>query len=188
MTMSDPLVLPPRGRVWTIDDLTQLTDDGNRYELVDGSLLVSPHANIRHGSVANRLRDRLSVQAPPEFCVGQDIGVNIHARRTYYVPDIFVVHEAALGRDGACFEPDEVLLVVEVLSKDNKSHDVVLKRHDYAKAGIQQYWIVDPDARTLMVLGDITQRSYRLLAEVRPGEEWASEHPFPLRLDPAQFC
>jgi Uma2 family endonuclease len=104
------------------------------------------------------------------------------------VPDVFVVHEEALSREGACFEPGEVLLVVEVLSKDNRSHDLILKRHDYAKAGIPQYWIVDPDARTLTVLGDIGQGGYHQLAEIRPGERWTAEHPYPLRLDPVEFC
>ncbi|HKA05225.1 MAG TPA: hypothetical protein VKD67_12890, partial [Acidimicrobiales bacterium] len=71
---------------WTVDDLYQLPDIGVRYELFDGSLLVSPSPILRHARATNRLRRLLERQAPDDVEVGQDAGVTIHGRRTYFIP------------------------------------------------------------------------------------------------------
>jgi Uma2 family endonuclease len=183
VTMSDRLTHPP-AQPWSIEDLLELPSDGMRYELVDGSLLVSPHARLPHVRVVNRLRRILDRQAPTALAVGQDGGVRARSPRSYFVPDLWVVYAEALDRAGDYFEPADVLLVVEVLSEGNRGVDLLLKRHYYADGGIGEYWIVDPDAGAISVLrldGD----AYSEIAVVAAGEIYRAQTPFPIELDPA---
>lgn len=180
--------VPRHPRPWTIDDLYAIPDDGYRYEIADGSLLVSPPPPISHGNVNDRLGDVLKRHAPAGFRVlTVGLGIDISRRTTYYIPDILIVPEEVMQRGGPYFSPADVLLVVEVLSPSNAGKDLVLKRHDYAAAGIAQYWIADPRERTLTVLVTDCAETYREAAVVRPGERWDTDRPYPIRLDPAEF-
>ncbi|MCW3816526.1 Uma2 family endonuclease [Micromonospora sp. DR5-3] len=169
---------PGRGEAWTVDDLQDLPEDGQDYEIFDGSLLVSPHADVFHGAVANRLRRLLDRQAPAGLLVGQDIGVSAK-RSSYFVPDLFVAREDALDRGGAALDPADVLLVVEVISPNNAGRDLVLKRHEYAAAGIPRYWLVEPRKQTLTVLEHVGG-GYREAAQVGVTDVYRPEAPFPL--------
>jgi Uma2 family endonuclease len=65
----------------------------------------------------------------------------------------------------------------------------VVKRHDYAAGGIPQYWIVSKDDRTLTVLTDPDPgKGYLDSAVVKAGERFETDDPFPISLDPADFC
>jgi Uma2 family endonuclease len=155
-----------------------------RYELFDGSLLVSPAPIVRHARAVNRLRDLLARQAPADIQLAQDVGVTVHGGRTYFIPDICVLPAAAFDKDADNLDQDDVLLAIEVLSPSNPGNDLVLKRHYYAAGGIPQYWIVDPDKRTLTVL-TLDGDTYKERAVVEPGQAWRSDEPFPLAIDPA---
>jgi len=186
MTMT--VSVPRHPGPWTIDDLYAIPDDGYRYEIADGSLLVSPPPPILHLDVNDRLLNVLKRQAPPEFRVlAVGGGIDISRRTTYYIPDVLVVPEEVMKRGGPLFYPADVLLVVEVLSPSNAGKDLVLKRHDYAAAGIPQYWIADPRERTLTVLVSDGAGPYREDAVVRTGESWSTDRPYPIRLDPSEF-
>jgi Uma2 family endonuclease len=102
------------------------------------------------------------------------------------VPDLFAVPTAAFQRPDKAFVPQDMLLVVEVLSPSNSGHDLVTKRHYYAAAGIPRYWIVDPGARRMTVL-ELDGDTYREGAVVAAGTRWHSDQPFALTLDPADF-
>jgi Uma2 family endonuclease len=176
------------GRPWTIDDLHKLPENGNRYEIADGSLLVSPAPSVSHGRVNERLRRILERQAPPGTSVlAVGLGIDIHRRRTYYVPDLLIVPESALeDGDADNLQPADVLLVAEVLSPSNAGKDLVQKRHDYAVAGIPRYWIVDPRDETIIVLAlpdGATVYEEEIVA--RTGEPWSTDTPYPLTIDPA---
>jgi Uma2 family endonuclease len=134
----------------------------------------------------NRLWNLLSTQAPDCLFVGQVCGVSTDDHTSYFVPDVIVVHNKALDRDGDSFQPSEVLLVVEVLSPSNSGVDVVLKRRYYAAAGIPSYWIVDGKTRTLTMLR-LDSDSYQEEAVVRPGTMSQTDSPFAITLDPADF-
>ncbi|MGI5524571.1 Uma2 family endonuclease [Micromonospora sp. CA-259024] len=171
---------PGWGDAWTVDDLQSLPEDDQVYEIFDGSLLVSPHADVFHGAVANRLRRLLDRQAPAGVFVGQDIGVSAK-RSSYFVPDLFVANESAMDRGGAALDPTDVLLVVEVISPSNAGRDLVLKRHEYAAVGIPRYWLVEPRKQTLTVLVN-GAGGYREQAVLPVGEVYRTEQPFPLAL------
>jgi Uma2 family endonuclease len=173
---------------WTIDDLGDLPEC-NRYEIINGSLLVSPPPNLPHVRATTDLDRLLDRQAPDHLYVTTATpGVSIWGGASYLVPDLVVVRRSALDRSGGMFLPPDVLLVVEVLSPSNARNDLVLKRHEYAAAGIPQYWVVDREARTLTVLRlDDSGKQYVETSVVRAGTPWKTDDPFPLSLDPAEF-
>lgn len=188
--MTAQLSLPDR-QVWTIDDLLSLPDDGHRYEIFDGSLLVSPAPPMRHQIAGDRLADVLLAAAPDGTDVITATAVDISA--TYPrlgpqapIPDIVVVGAGAWNRPGLYVWPTDVLLLVEVESP-RTSRDRVLKPALYAAAGIPAYWRVELDgpgtpAVVMHVLdGDV----YRETGTVRAGESVLMDVPFPVELRPA---
>ncbi len=182
--MTESFAPPVEG--WTFDDLDQLPDIGVRYELFDGSLLVSPAPAWRHTRANNLLREVLTAQMPPNFKLVHDGGVTVRGRRTYFIPDLCVVPATVYDKEIDLLNQDDVRLAVEVLSPSNPGNDLVLKRHYYAVGGIPRYWIVDPKQRTLTVL-TLDGDSYAERAVVEPGQVWESTEPFPLRIDPVDF-
>jgi Uma2 family endonuclease len=176
------------GTPWTIDDLGDLPE-GYRYEIFDGSLLVSPPPHIPHVRATTYLDRILDRAAPAHLCVSTaGGGVSIKGGASYLVPDIVVVRRSAIERGGPYLLPPDVLLAVEVLSPSNRDNDLVLKRHGYAVAGIPLYWLVDQKARTLTVLR-LDEKSGRYVESVvvPAGETWKTDDPYELSLDPAEF-
>lgn len=184
--MTSPLMRPDITAPWSVDDLFRLPEDGQRYEIFDGSLLVTPPPPLPHTNTTYRIRRLLERHAPSNFVV-IDSGVGIYPNETnYFIPDILVFREELLGGDARGIDPHDALLAVEVVSPSNSSNDYGIKRHAYAKAGIPQYWIADKHAQKLLVLGPGAGGAYEDRAVVRPGEQWRSDEPFPLAIDPAE--
>lgn len=177
---------PIVGRPWTVADLDELPDDGFRYEIFDGSLLVTPPPGIPHVRATYRLRRLLERQAPEGTAIGEGAGVYPNDTN-FYIPDLWVVPIAAMEGEGRGFSPADLLLAVEVLSPSNPGNDLVLKRHAYAVAGIPEYWIADGRDRTLRVLRLAEPGGYADDIVVKAGERWRSAHPFPLEIDPAEL-
>jgi Uma2 family endonuclease len=93
---SIPLAAPRNGgRPWTVEDLAALPpDDTMHYEIVDGSLVVSPRANLNHSKISIKLCRLIERQVPDDILAGQDTGIRIRAGTTYYEPDGVVAAEA----------------------------------------------------------------------------------------------
>jgi Uma2 family endonuclease len=186
MTATEPLGYVPDGP-WSVDDLQYIPDNGMRHELLDGSLLVTPRPFAPHAYVVHRLRRQLERQAPDGVEVSQEAGIMIKDRHTYFVPDLFVVPTWAFAEVDKHLDPADVKLVVEVLCNENRAVDLVVKRHYYAEVGIPRYWIVDPRERMLTV-HTLNGVGYQLETTIEAGTAWGTDHPFPLVLDPADFC
>lgn len=183
--MTDPLVRPAFGGPWTIDDLP---DDGFRYEIIDGSLLVPPPPAPPHVRVTSLLRRLLETPAPTAYFVAENVGISLTGdRRNYRIPDITVMHAPAINRPESVLRAADVVLAVEVVSPDRGGDDQVAKRYRYGKAGIPHYWIVDQRERTLTVLRHDGHEGDDDVTVVRPGRTWKTAEPFPLELDPAAF-
>jgi Uma2 family endonuclease len=181
---SIPLAASRHGEPWTVDDLASLPpDDPMHYEIVDGSLVVSPPASAGHSMIAILLCRLIDRQIPDDMLVGQDTGISIRAGSTYYQPDGLVAPKSAFARKFV--DPTDVLLVFEVLSRSNRAHDLVQKRHDYAVTGIPQYWIVDPDEQTITVLS-LVDKVYVERAVLKPGDIWHTDEPLALTIDPTK--
>jgi len=180
--------VPPGPGPWTVDDLMDLPEDGNRYELIEGNLLISPPRWIPQFRTVLRLRDVLLAARPADLEVGEHVTVVVGSPRTCFVPDLWVAPASALDRCGAYVESGELVLAVEVLPPGETDLDSVAKRHFYALGGVARYWIVDPQERTLTVCALAAGRTYSEEIVVPAGTTWRADLPFPVDLDPAVFC
>ena len=136
----------PFGRPLTVDDLDVLPDDGHRYELLDGSLLVTPAPAWGHQAVAKNVTLLLDENCPPDLrVVPAPFEWRIRSD-TALQPDVLVARfadlDAAPGRKHLLAPP---LLVVEVQSPSTRRIDRMTKLAAYDDEGVAAYWIVEPD-------------------------------------------
>jgi Uma2 family endonuclease len=173
----------------TIDEYLELTpDDGHRYQLYNGSLVVSPPPVVGHGRRNYRLDELLRRSCPPGLKVlSFGLGIALNGHNTCLVPDTLITTEDAFNRDGRLFAPAEVLLVAEILSPSNRKVDLEEKPRGYGSAGIPSYWIIDDVSRTLTVLTEPYAKGYRREETIKAGEQWTTGAPFPVTLDPAEI-
>jgi Uma2 family endonuclease len=146
--------MPDQRAKLTYDDYAALPDDGRRYQVLDGELVMTPSPSVRHQEIIGNLfklidahvrKQRLGkVCLSPVDC--------LLGKWTVLVPDVAFVETARssiLTRRAIEGAPT---LVIEVLSPSSKSIDRKKKRALYAEHGVPHYWIVDPDALTLEAL------------------------------------
>jgi Uma2 family endonuclease len=158
---------------FTVADLEDTPDDGRRYEVINGTLVVTPAPFMPHNERGTRIALALAAAAPGAFevCVTGTAGVEVGD--DLLIPDVVVYRSGDYQRN---LPVDAVVLVVEVTSPSNRSNDTVLKLDRYARAGIPHYWIIDPDAVSVYELVD---GRYRLQ---RYGEDVAVAEPFEVRV------
>lgn len=145
---------PPKPTYQTLDDwLATPEDDGNRYELIDGRIVVSPHAGFEHERLASRLRFMLTLWEYTQ-ALGEAFGaVNIIlGMRKAVVPDAAILLNAHADRGGGIGIVGAPDVIVEILSPGNRAYDLKQKRDLYAGEGVPEYWIIDPEAGTLTCL------------------------------------
>jgi Uma2 family endonuclease len=136
----------PRRFRWTRADLDRLPDDGNRYEVLDGELLVTPQASFRHQGIAFEIAVRLR-----GYCdrhqIANVVGPGaIPFGKSELQPDVQVIpgRHKLLKRTKWAQLPRPIL-VVEVLSDSTAWRDLGKKREAYLRIGVAEYWAVDPD-------------------------------------------
>ena len=130
------------------------TPDDERYELVDGELIMSPSPNRAHQDICLELGALLHTYV-------KESGLG----KIYIAPFDVVLSETNVVQPDLLFianerthiiTPDNVQgppnLVVEILSPSTANRDRTLKRALYAQYGVPEYWLVDPDTRTVTVL------------------------------------
>jgi Uma2 family endonuclease len=165
-----PMVTPaddvpgPRQGHWTYEDYAAIPDDGRRYEILGGVLYMSPSPDERHQRISGRMFRQLASAiedtglglvyfAPLDVDLGQGNIVQ---------PDIFVILNAnreKITRPRIVGAPD---LAIEILSPGSVARDYREKMDAYAQAGAPEYWIVNPDARTIEVF-TLENKQYRSL-------------------------
>lgn len=169
-------------RRYTIADLYDLPEDGRRYELVDGWLIVSPMARRLHQVGCQLLGRLLEDAAPPElFVFGLPINVD-DPDRTHFEPDLTVVRRAFATIENG----DLPLLAVEVRSPSTAGRDAVLKRSGYARLGVPSYWLVDVDVPSIRVL-EWRSGEYDEVAYAEGEDPLRIGHPFPVTVVPAHL-
>jgi Uma2 family endonuclease len=144
MTELPDWMRPPREEGWFADDLDRLTEAPRHTELIDGALvfMMSPQ-RWWHGELVDLLKNALKQQAPQGLRVGREMTIRLDARNRPE-PDVLVV-TAPYDRDRTWFAPEEVQLVVEVVSPESAHRDRTVKLHKYAEAGIAHYWCVEDE-------------------------------------------
>jgi Uma2 family endonuclease len=144
-------VTKPAG-AWTYEDLFDLPDD-KRYEIIDGELYEMPPPNSDHGDAIMGLIRLLLPVADRRGAVRSTAPQGVFMPGADPVePDIFLLlpeQRHLIGKRGVEGAP---ALVVEVLSPSNPRHDRGRKRALYARGGVREYWLVDPEAATIEVL------------------------------------
>jgi len=132
---------------WTVDRLHALPDDGNRYEIIDGVLHVTPAPRLVHQRALRQVYDLLM---PYAKAAGLEIlwsPADIrYSERTVVQPDLFGCARVP-SRPVRDWQDLQLLsLVVEVLSRSTRTRDRTVKRALYQAQGIPEYWIIDTDA------------------------------------------
>lgn len=128
---------------YTVDDLDRFPQDGNRYELLDGVLLVTPAPSQLHQLVASRLQAELSIalQKPGHARVVGP-GAVVYMPRTQLEPDI-LVFSAEFPATAHWKSISGHWLAVEVLSQGSRLYDREFKRDAYLALGVREVWLVD---------------------------------------------
>jgi Uma2 family endonuclease len=175
---------PHRGP-WTEHDLHTLPEDGQRYELLEGHLVVSPSPGSLHQWVAGKIYRILSDAASPHLGAVEAVGVRIPGD-SFMVPDVLVAHKVPILANASVLEPDSVQLVVEVVSPGSVIMDKVTKPLVYAQAGIRNFWRVDLAGPSVSVYG-LMDRSYQEMRSAQKGDLLTLNEPFSIRLDPADL-
>jgi Uma2 family endonuclease len=141
--------MPEMARSWTREMVLALPDDGNRYELFGGELLVTPAPAPRHQFVVATLLRILG-----DFVTAQAVGRVLASPADVALdgeqlaqPDLFMIPGAPGPAPRAWAQLPLPILVVEVLSPSTARYDRQVKRRWFQRAGIAEYWIVDLDSR-----------------------------------------
>ena len=173
----------PWGAVLTEDDLATMPDDGHRYELLDGTLLVTPAPNVNHQQCVGALFALLrSARQSGHTVLVAPLDVRL-SRVTVLEPDVLVARTADLTPARLEGPP---LLAVEVLSPSTRRIDLGTKRLAYEAAGVPAYWLVDPDVPSLTVL-ELDAGGYAERATVTGDEAFHATFPFAVTVVPARL-
>jgi Uma2 family endonuclease len=137
---------------WTYDEYARLPDDGNRYEVIDGEVLVTPASSTGHQHILATLllalrsyveRESLGVVLP-------DVDL-LFVEGQFLRPDLLFVPNAARGGITSRGVHEAPGLVVEILSPSSGAIDRVKKPRRYRDFGVPEYWVVDPEERAVWV-------------------------------------
>ncbi len=154
-----------RTGAWRFDQLAELPDDGRRYEVVDGLLVVSPPPSAWHQLVGVSLLQQLLHAAPPAWRVLYELALALGTDGR--VPDLAVVSSAAPLGPGAPPVPAEHFgLVVEIVSPASRKTDRFAKPGEYADAGIALFWRVETEPELLLAAYRLAGGSYEQVGEV----------------------
>jgi Uma2 family endonuclease len=173
---------------FTVEDLERMPDDGLRYELLDGTLLVSPTPGVWHQEVAGALYRLLYSACPPELHVVIAPFEWRGGKRTALQPDVLVARHADLLAADGKFLAAPPVLAVEVLSPSTRRIDRLSKLSAYEDAGIASYWLVDPDPETPALHAlDLVDGRYIEVGCPSGKHPWQAQRPFPVTVVPADL-
>ena len=147
------MAMPDTARRYTVEEVWQFPEDGNRYELVHGELLVTPSPRLAHQVVVGELyailREYLKPHREPGRVLLSPADITWGSDEDLVQPDVFVA-----ASDEVKTTWDQVrtlLLAAEVVSPSSTRYDRVTKRRLYQERRVETYWVVDADARLVEV-------------------------------------
>jgi Uma2 family endonuclease len=189
MTATEGYAPLPAGPL-TAADLEGLPDDGHRYELVDGVLVVSPAPGRLHQRAVARLLILLYDAVGPghevltaPFAVHPEPGPP-SAQRIELQPDVLLGADAVLTDRDLAGAP---LLAVEVLSPSTQLFDRNLKKAAYERMGCAYFWLVDPQTPEALAYALDHTGAYHLAAQASGDEVFRVEQPFPVEVRPSDL-
>ena len=173
----------PFSRALTRADLEAMPDDGHRYELVDGTLVVTPAPSPLHQMTAANLFARLRAACPPDLVVLFAPLDVVLSDNTVVQPDLLVARRSDFSSRDL---PKAPLLAVEVLSESTEHYDRMWKRTRFESAGAGSFWIVDP-RRPALVAWELENGRYDEVAKVTGDEVFRAIRPFEVEVRPADL-
>ncbi len=177
-----PPLLPDRE--WTVDDLANLPDDGLRYELFDGVLVVSPSPFPSHQRAVMELAYLLRQNCPTELAVFPAPLDFQPTRRRSFQPDVLVARREDIDYQRPLRAP--LVLAVEVLSDSTASKDQLFKRGIYADSGVEHFWIFDPRVPSFVAY-ELRNKQYDEVVATKGDEVAEVTAPYPVRICPAEI-
>lgn len=137
-------MFPPRPSGWEADDLDHLPQAPRHTELIDGVLIfrLSPQRSW-HSRLVQNLTFSLRQAAPGGIEIGLEMTVRLD-RKSRPEPDVLAA-TVAYDPDRTRFLPEEVALVIEVVSEESADRDRSIKPFKYAQAGIPHFWRVEDE-------------------------------------------
>lgn len=160
------------GRALTVADLERTPCDGNRYELVNGVLVVSPFPGNWHNLIATRLMTLLMCRCPAGLTV---------------IPDIAVLRSDTMSREEE-YPTIPPALVIEVAAASTAKQDRTSKKDEYSAFGIDSYWLVTPDhERPVLTAYELVDGTYQPVAVVSGEELFRTDRPFQFSVVPAHL-
>lgn len=141
----------PTEKGWTLETVHALPEDGNRYELLDGELLVSPAPSLPHQRAQRILG--LALGQYLELLGGYEIFFTptavLFSERRELQPDLLIARMVDGRKVGTSSELKPLVLAVEILSPSTARNDRYKKRAAYQQEGTGEFWIVDQPARLI---------------------------------------
>ncbi|MCH5671785.1 Uma2 family endonuclease [Streptomyces gilvus] len=135
----------PPAEGWTADDLDRIPGLPPHTELIDGSLVFMSPQTAFHARCMRLLENSLLEQAPDHLDVMREMTVRLDTKNRPE-PDIMVFPlEANTGPNQTSYNPEDILLAVEVVSADSRERDREVKPRKYAAAGVPHFWRVEQD-------------------------------------------
>jgi len=175
---------PAAGQLFTVDDLDRMPDDGRRYELVDGVLVVSPAPGIPHQEVLGELFVQLRQACPPELAAVLGPGVRM-SDDTELIPDLVVIRRDELTARRVTRPP---LLAVEIQSPSTALFDLNTNKAVYERFSIASYWIVVPDVdQPELIAFELRDGRYDQVAHVSGDHPFRAVRPFAVEIVPARL-
>ncbi|RCV50058.1 Uma2 family endonuclease [Marinitenerispora sediminis] len=186
MATSEDLLHESEFRPLTVDDLARLPDDGKRYELVDGVLIVSAAPFNIHQLVVDNVVALLRHAGRHDQRYRAFSGIGLSPdQHNQYIPDVTLL-ETSRFTDRYTDTPPP--LVVEVASGSTGLYDRNLKKDRYLKFGVPAYWIIDPDRRAPSLSAyELAGGQYKQIAHVVGDEPFTALLPFPVRVVPSEL-
>jgi Uma2 family endonuclease len=145
------MVMPAAHANWTVDMLDALPDDGQRYEIIDGELFVTPAPSDVHQLVGGAFYRRID-----PYLRSGNVGRALYSpadvrkedrKRNRVQPDVFAVRLVDGKRPSYPYALADLLLVIEIESPTNPLYDYQVKRELYLSNGVPEYWIANAEAR-----------------------------------------
>ena len=163
-------------RAFTVDDIHRMIeagifDENERFELIEGDLVMMSPQHIAHERIKNVLNMALSRVAPADVFVGVETSIQL-ARNVLVQPDITVISQSVYNADPKTFarpQPQDILLLIEVASS-SIAYDRRVKARLYARHGIREFWVIDASERITWIHTGPTGETWSSIVERTPNE------------------
>jgi Uma2 family endonuclease len=159
--------------------------NGPKVEIFRGSVIVSPHAGVDHQAIERQL-SYLMHRAARNAGLWAYPEVNVLYGEELFIPDLSVFRASGAGR--STMDIADAVLLVEIVSRDNRRKDVIDRPKVYAEAGVPWFMRIEFRRRIpTIVLHELADGDYRPVRACAAGTPFEMTEPFPFSIDPAEL-